>query len=285
MKVSVLVPVRRAETTLRTTVDSLRAACHDVEHEIVVAFSEADPTASIAQKLQGVKLVSRTELASVPQLRRDALRASTGEFVAITEDHCTFPHGWLETLIAAADAHPASAWGGPVANGRTSWLGWAHFFTRYTAFLPPGRAAYTAHLPGNNALYRRQDLLGIATEWADGFWEAELNAVLARESGPFWFAPQACITQHQQRGLFEYASLRYRHGRCYGARCGKPHSVPVLFVATLLFWRGLRAAARAGELPRFLVLSPLLGVYYSCWALGEAAGYLFGPGNSCGNTD
>jgi hypothetical protein len=221
----------------------------------------------------------------VPELRRDALLASIGDYVAITEDHCIFPANWLQALLKAAQDHPASAWGGPVANGRTSSLGWTHFFTRYTAFLPPGNAAYTRSLPGNNALYRREDLLGLATEWAEGFWEAELNTVLCKSHGPFWYVPEACVTQHQHRGMFEYAFLRYRHGRCYGARCGKLHSVPIACVAGLLFWRGLRASARAGQLARFCVLSPLLAFYYFCWAIGESAGFLFGPGRTCSNTD
>jgi len=285
VKLSIVIPVRRATTTLDGCVASMKAACAGMDAEIVVAYSEGDETAAVAGALTGVRLVRMAGRRSVPQLRRDGVRAADGEFILITEDHCMVGADWVRGLLLAAEEHPASAWGGPVRNGRTSWLGWAHYFTRYTAFLPPGQTGYCAHLPGNNALYRRDDLLAFATEWSDGFWEAEFNVVLRRERGPFWYSPEAVVTQAQQRGIFEYVSLRYRHGRCYGARCGKPHSAVFVFVAALLFWRGLRMAVQNGEAARFCVVSPLLVVYYSAWAAGEMVGYLGGAGASCGDTD
>ena len=285
MKLSVVIPVRRATKTLDLCVASMRNACAAIDAEIVVAYATDDETAAIAGRLHGVRLVRVDGNRSVPQLRRDGVRAALGEFILITEDHCTVEADWAQTLLRAAEDHPASAWGGPVRNGRVSWLGWAHYFTRYTAFLPPGRAAYCEHLPGNNALYKKADLLSFATVWSEGFWEAEFNVVLRNERGPFWYVPEASVTQRQQRGLLEYVSLRFRHGRCYGARCGKPHSAIFFFVAALLFWRGLRAATRHGEARRFCVVSPLLAIYDAAWAAGEMAGYLAGAGDSCRDTD
>ena len=285
MKLSIVIPVRRAAKTLDNCVASVKLACVGIDAEIVVAYSEADETAAIAGGLTGVRLVRMAGRRSVPQLRKDGVRAAEGEFILITEDHCSVGPDWARKLLRAAEEHPASAWGGPVRNGRTSWLGWAHYFTRYTAFLPPGRAGYCAHLPGNNALYRRDDLLAFATEWCDGFWEAEFNTVLRRERGPFWYVPEAAVTQGQIRGLLEYVSLRYRHGRCYGARCGKAHSAVFVCVAALLFWRGLLLAVENAEARRFCFVSPLLIVYYAAWAAGEMAGYLAGAGASCADTD
>lgn len=285
MKLSIIVPVRKARTTLNATVDSMLRACNGIDAEVIVAYATGDETCAIAEKLLGVRLLRANGKHSVPQLRRDGVRAAQGEFVLITEDHCTVAPDWAHNLLAAAETHPASGWGGPVINARDSWLGWTHYLTRYTAFLPPGKAAYTRHLPGNNALYRKDDLLSFATEFADGFWEAEFNIVLTRERGPFWYVPEAAVEQQQQRGLFEYASLRYRHGRCYGARCGRPHSAIFFFVAALLFWRGLRAAFKNRLALRFALSSPLLVVYYAAWAAGEMVGYLAGAGDSCSDTD
>jgi glycosyltransferase involved in cell wall biosynthesis len=285
MKLSIIVPVRRARATLKQAVASLVRACDGIDAEVIVVYASDDETCEIAERLEGVRLLRVEGKHSVPQLRRDGVRAARGEFVLITEDHCTVAPDWAASLLAAADQHPASGWGGPVVNARDSWLGWTHYLTRYTAFLPPGKAAYTRHLPGNNALYRKDDLLSFATEFAGGFWEAEFNVVLTRERGPFWYAPEAPVNQQQQRGLFEYASLRYRHGRCYGARCGKPHSSIFFFVAALLFWRGLRAAVNNGLALRFTLSSPLLAVYYATWAAGEMVGYIAGAGGSCSDTD
>lgn len=285
MKLSVVIPVRRATKTLRGCVASMRAACDGLDAEVIVAYATGDETAEMAAVLTGVRLVRAEGRRSVPQLRRDGVRAAMGEYVLITEDHCTVDAGWARALLSAAEAYPASGWGGPVRNGRRSWLGWAHYFTRYTAFLPPGQAGPTRHLPGNNAMYRRVDLTAFAGELTDGFWEAEFNTVLTRERGPFRYVPEAVVEQRQMRGLFEYFTLRYRHGRCYGARCGQRHSAVFFFVAALLFVRGLRAAVRNGEAGRFAMVAPLLVVYYFAWAAGEMVGYLAGAGDSCSDTD
>ncbi len=285
MKLSIVVPVRKARVTLEQTIASLLLSCKGIDAEVLVAYASEDETCEIVEQLQGVRLLRANGKYSVPQLRRDGVRAAQGEFVLITEDHCTVAPDWAAKLLAATGQHPASGWGGPVINARESWLGWTHYLTRYTAFLPPGKAAYTRHLPGNNALYRKDDLLSLATEFADGFWEAEFNVVLTRERGPFWYTPEAPVKQQQQRGLIEYASLRYRHGRCYGARCGKPHSAIFFFVAALLFWRGLRASVNNGLTLRFALSSPLLAVYYAGWAAGEMVGYIAGAGDSCSDTD
>ncbi len=285
MKLSIVIPVRRATKTLAECVASMRTTCHGLDAEVIVAYATEDETARLAEQLSGVRLVRAVGRRSVPQLRRDGVQAAQGEYVLITEDHCIASNDWARTLLQAAEAHPASGWGGPVQNARRSWLGWVHYLTRYTAFLPPGKVGFTRHLPGNNALYRREDLAALSEEWRGGFWEAEFNEVLVRGQRPFWYVPEACIDQRQMRGLLEYVSLRYRHGRCYGARCGKPHSAVFFFVAALLFVRGLRAAVRSGKAVRFGTAAPLLIVYYFAWAAGEMVGYLAGAGNSCSDTD
>lgn len=285
MKLSLVIPVRKATSTLVQTVESMKLACAGLDAEIIVAYSTGDETAATASRLTGVRLLPTEGKRSIPQLRRDGVRAAQGDLVLITEDHCTVEPNWVSTLLRQAERNPASGWGGPVRNGRKSWLGWAHYLTRYTAFLPPGKRGPITHLPGNNAMYKREHLLALAHLWDDGFWEAELNEVLRLERGPFWYVPEAAVFQQQRRGLFEYVSLRYRHGRCYGARRGKPHSALFFFVAALLFWRGFRNSISNGEGFQFCAVSPLLALYYCAWAAGETVGYLAGAGLSCGDTD
>lgn len=253
--ISIVVPVRQPHD-LAATIESLRAAC--VPHAIEIITREGD---------------------GVPQLRAAAALAANGDRIAIVQDHCLFPPGWLDALLA----HDADVVGGPVANGRLTYAGWAQYFTRYAAFL---RATHL--LPGCNALYRREWLDRNRPLWRDGFWEAELNAALQAQGARFHLDPRAAVTQTQRRGAIAYIPLRFRHGRCYGARrpaADRPGLRSIL-IPGILFARVLRAVlARPEFLARFVPVAPLVFVYQLAWAAGEITGYLAGAGDSCRRTD
>jgi hypothetical protein len=218
--------------------------------------------------------------------------ASDAGFIAISEDHCLFPERWIERQVQILSSSDVHACGGPVDNGRHSWIGWAQYFTRYCAFLPPGREGQTHVLPGNNACYRGSLLRENQILLKDGFWEAEFNHELLHRNYKFWFAPDLSVCQRQERGVAEYAGLRYRHGRCYSARKMQTGSFSTRVIGILksplvpfvLYLRGVRAVSGSRPyLPRFLAATPLLLLYYAAWSLGECVGWMFGGG--CVDTD
>jgi hypothetical protein len=258
--ISILVPVRDPHD-LDATLTSLRAACGRHEIEILTVDSNA----------------------GVPRSRALALARARGERIAIVEDHCRFAPGWLDELLAAE----ADVAGGCVANGRRTYVGWAQYFTRYAPFLPPQRSRATRLLPGCNALYKRGWLDRNAHQFCDGFWEAELNQSLLAQGATFHLCATATITQTQRRGAIAFIALRFRHGRCYGARrpqADRPGWRTVLIPA-ILFARVARAALRHDYAMWFLLTAPLIAIYQLSWTLGEATGYLAGAGNSCSQTD
>ena len=286
MKIAVVVPVRRAESTIRDTIASLSEQTKDLGVEIIVAVSETDPTCQILRLLEpehGFRLLVIPGRHSVPELRRDAVLATQAAYVFITEDHCLFPHDWIPRLVEALDGAGVS--GGGVKNGRLSWTGWAQYFTRYAIFQPPLTDGRTKHLPGTNACYKREVLDRYRHLLQDGFWEAEFNSEVVK-SAPFRMVSDCEVIQHQRRGLFEYIPLRFRHGRCYGARRPDRNLARVPLIPAILFWRAARAVfSRRSNRLRFLILSPVLMVYFAAWAAGEAWGYSFGAGGSCSDTD
>ncbi len=286
MRIAVVVPVRRAESTIGRTIASLTEQTKGLDAEIIVAVSDADPTCKLVRSLQldyGFRLLVIPGRHSVPELRRDAVRATEAAYVFITEDHCVFPDAWIPRLVDALDGAVVS--GGGVKNGRRSWTGWAQYFTRYAIFQPPLENGLTRHLPGNNACYKREVLERYGHLLKDGFWEAEFNAEVVK-SEPFRMVADCEVIQHQRRGLFEYIPLRFQHGRCYGARRPDRNLARVPLIPAILFWRAVRAVfSRRGNRLRFLILSPVLLAYFAAWAAGEAWGYCFGAGDSCSHTD
>lgn len=286
MKIAIVLPVRRAERTLRATVASLVSQVGSLDAEVIVTVCELDPCVAMVRELRSnasLRVVITPGLRSIPQLRRDAVAATGAEFVVITEDHCTFPPGWLSRLVAEAERGAIA--GAGVLNGRTSWVGWAQYFTRYSSFLPPLPAGPIDHLPGTNACYPRAVFERYGHLIEDGFWEAEFNAG-ARKTTPLVSVEDCDVTQHQDRGAFEFVALRFRHGRCYGARRQDRHWGRVPLIPAILCWRAARAVfgkRRHGW--RLLAVSPLVLLYFCAWAAGEAVGYALGAGSACSDTD
>lgn len=291
-RVTIALPVRLATGTIERTIASLLGQSHD-SFEVVAAVHPLDPTAPVLRGERRVRLLESTEpAAGVPQLRRDAVMAARGELLALAEDHCEYPRDWLATLETALGDKSVSVAGGAVANGRRSYAGWAQYFTRYAAFLPPRRAGLTSHLPGNNACYRTEELLERRDRLADGFWEAEFNDSL-RSEGLHLTMTGAVATQRQERGGLDYFALRYRHGRCYGGRRmasaeeGERRRLwrRAPLIPAVLLARTARTSLRSPEAGAFALTSPLVFGYQLAWAVGEIAGYAAGPGNTAARTD
>ena len=288
LRVSIVVPVRRAEATIQATLADLLGQDCCEPFEVVAVVSPNDPAVAALALIKNphLRVIIASTPCGVPQLRRDGVRSCHAPFVAITEDHCRLPAGWIRGLMAAMEAHGADIGGGPVGNGRRSVTGWAQYFTRYSAFMPPVAEGFTGSLPGNNACYRREILTTHSELLREGFWEAEFNHAVALAGCKMWMAPTLEISQRQQRGPLEFIPLRFRHGRCYGARRAEKNWLVAPLIPLILFLRGARAVfGKRRDRIRYLSVSPLVFVYLLSWAAGEITGYLFGAGPSCLETD
>ena len=290
-----MIPVREAETTIQETLASAIGECRQMNAELIVSVSNTDPAAQFLRNLNlhGVKILEAEGPQGIPQLRRNGVNATSAQYIVITEDHCTFPDGWLKELVAALDRHGVDVSGGGVDQGLETYAGWAQYFTRYSNFMPPLVEGLTKMLPGNNACYRRDVLLRRADLLTDGFWEAEFNHEIVKEK-PFWLCAGATVRQHQHRDLLGYIPLRFRHGRCYGGRrwLATPASQRTALllqsplIPALLFVRAARAVfSKSRNRWRFAAACPLLLVYFLAWGVGEVTGYLSGAGGSCVRTD
>jgi glycosyltransferase involved in cell wall biosynthesis len=293
---SIIIPVRRAEHTIAATLQSALEQCAGAPAEVIAVVAKSDPSHAALAAVQhpALTVLAVEGKQGVPQLRRIGVLASSAPFVILAEDHCTFPAGWGEGLVRAIEERHVEVSGGAVANGRRSLAGWAQYFSRYSAFLPPVKDGFATALPGNNACYRREVIESHRDLIGQGFWEAEFNDAIRRAGCRFWISGSATVVQRQHRGALSYAPLRFRHGRCYGARrvaeAETAERKRLLFrsplIAPLLFYRALRNVLRKpGYAWRFLAVSPLVLIYVAAWAAGEITGYLAGGGDSCLETD
>jgi hypothetical protein len=232
--------------------------------------------------------------ASVPELRRRGALAATGEVVAVIEEHCTAPAGWIAAIASAFEAAegsqpPLLAIGGPILHADFDRVrDWVVYFSEYHNFLPPWPAAPRALLNGANIAYRRSALLAHEKELASGYWEVVLHPRLAAEGR--LLAVPAMGARHT--GPFDYGyylEQRYLLSRVWGgtqrgsAGVGKRLAYLVLaplFPFLLLARIAARVLASKGLFGRFLVALPLLVPVAVAYVWGEWLGYLLGPGDA-----
>ena len=275
------------------TLEALRHQDCDLTREVVVVDRLNDTTsAAIRVRFPEVTLLACAPDASLPEMRAQALSASHGKLILVTEDHCVPPLSWLRDFRAVDYEHPeAAAIAGCVENGVTGRaLDWATYLCEYAAFAPPIDEGPGASLAGMNVLYKRSVLEDFPPETLTrGFWETTVHPVLAQQ-GKLLLATNRIRILHCKKFSFRlFAAQRFAYSRYYaGIRFPRERrlvrwvaalATPVL--PALLTFRLVRAARRKASIagPTMRAV-PYLFAFFVIWACGEIVGYLSGPGES-----
>jgi hypothetical protein len=198
--------------------------------------------------------------------------------------------GWVRAAVeATSDTAPIV--GGVVEPlPGASWADWTAFFCEYAQFMWPLHDGAARELPGNNVVFRR-DLLAVGSAFtAPAFWKTYWCGELVAAGIPLTTASDLVVTNAKHYRFGAFLRRRYRHGRCFGGmrREGAPlHRRAMWIVGSpvvplLLFGRILRAVIPKRRFTGRLVLTlPALLVSTLSWGLGEGAGILAGPGDTC----
>ena len=196
-------------------------------------------------------------------------------------------------MLAAYEAHDASAVGPVVGNANPgSQLSWANLLLAYGEWLDPARAgASLCNLPMHNLTARRDVLLAYGEDLEDHLGrDGSLMRDLCEAEATMRMAPGADIVHVNPSTFRSTASLRFQAGRMYGHPRAPRERWPAWrrWAYALLF--PLIPLVRAVKLrrdhqgsPHEEVLARVMGgVAFAlvCDAVGQAAGYVRGPGRS-----
>ena len=150
---------------------------------------------------------------SVPELRRRGALLARNDVVAILEEHCTAPPGWLATLRGEFREGDAAI-GGPILDdGYARVRDWVVYLMEYHNYLPPWPDGPRYALNGANVAYDRAKLLRHAETLDRGYWEVVLHPELVREGA---FRAVGALGVHHT-GPFDFRGERGRGERDYGA--------------------------------------------------------------------
>lgn len=272
------------------TLQSLAAS----DCEIVIADRIRDSTSErIRSEYPQVTLVRCDPMTSLPEMRTLAYERTTGEIVAVTEDHCVPCPGWIE-IVQGAFARDSEgelvAVGGCVTNGVTArGYDWATFLSEYSFFVPPVAEGECAILPGMNIAYRRSALQKIPRDLLlKGFWETTVHQTLLDDGGRFLSLNRMRMDHRKhfsvglssiQRFLYSqyYSGIRFQDDPWWKRIVG---ALACLALPPVLFARAFKSAREKGLASEFARATPGLLLLMVVWALGESYGALAGPGQA-----
>lgn len=264
-------------------------ARHAPEAEVVVADSTNEDTRRrLADGWPDVRLLTFAEQQTVPELRAAGIFAAQAPYVAVIEDHCLVTPEWARAVLGAHRAGQDVV-GGPVRNVVTERArDWAAFFCEYSAFVEPMPAGEVPGLTGMNVSYSRAAVEAMDDLLREGRWETWLHPRLLERGLTLYCEPAMAIEHDKDFGVREFLSQRWHYSRSYAGMRNESlglkryaYALGSPLLPPLLTWRIARnvlgRAVRRRDIARAL---PLIVLYTTTWAAGEAVGYVAGGGRS-----
>ncbi len=283
-RLSVVVASFREERLLAACLESLRAQCEEWNAELIVARAgAADEVELLAGRMAVGRFVACAPDTKIPQLRAAGMRASRGDIVAVTEDHCVASPDWLAQLAGGNRPH-ADVVGGAMRNAqhRRS-IDWGAYFAEYGFFADAPSAEHPI-ITAANVAYSRAAVEEAATLGEGGAWENVVHARLAEQGRTMRFVKTAIIAQNKNYRFRSFCRDRFEHGRDYAQvrlrEEGATHRWLYLMGAAVLpFLLTFRVARlNAKREPRgFVRALPFTFAFLCMWSVGELAGYWRGP--------
>ncbi len=247
---------------------------------------------ALAEQFPRVRFLPLPPAATVPELRTAGIRASTGEIVAITEDHFLIGEEWTKAIRSAHPSIDSAGIGGAIENSTGgSALDWAVYLDDYGPYMLPLRSGPASGLSGANASYKRAALVAVEPSYRDGFFEPFVHAEMLRRGLRLSVDPAPVVYHHKTYRTGKALADAYHHGRGYGARRAAQWSagrrlafaagcviLPILLPLRVVF----RTIAKGRNLGALFRAIPYLIALRAAWAFGEMRGYLAGEGSSAG---
>ena len=260
--VSVLIPVRNAEATIRAAIDSVLSQDYKGSVEVIVADgSDTAATSDLVRRLYPtVKLVPNPEQIITTGIHA-AHGAATGEIIVRCDAHTVFPPGYLRRAVSTLQRTGAANVGGRQQPVGTTFFGRAVAMAMTTP-LGAGGARYRlggAEGPADTVFlgaFRRDALeaAGGVDPVLGGAEDYELNWRLRARGETVWFDPGLVVTYRPRGTLSALARQYFNYGRWKRVVARRhPASLLPRHLASPLLLLGLAA-------------SPVLAVVGASWA-------------------
>ena len=291
-ELSVVVIVVAGAATLARCLDALAGQAHAAAMDTIVVFDEGDrDVRSLGLRFAPVQWLAVPTGTTVPHMRARGLARARAPIVALLEDDCLVEPGW-SAAVQAAHATRDAAIGGAVEPGPyRRGLDWAVYFCEYGRFMAPFRpgADVLRALAGNHVTYKREALAATDLSGADGFVDVFVHAAWQRAGVPLRVDETLVVRNVNRWSPADVTVGPFHHGRAFAAQRARGQSLlervarclAASALPAVLAGRIIRDAASTQRFVwRLVPAFPWIVLFVTSWSIGEAVGYLSGPGQS-----
>lgn len=255
----------------------------DKADEIIIVDASEDGTVELVRThFPSVKVIECPSRASIEALRYRGLKQAKGDVVVLTEQCVLHSPDWLDQIAQAAN-RGVKVGGGPVAPNATADLScWALYFARYYRFMPPLADRPLQDFSALNVFYHRSLLERYLENMNGVFPETFFHSLLSQRGCKLIPLPEAEVTNLETASVSRFSVNRFRSGRAFASRRAARIGLLARMLGVVrspllpaIFWlRCARAVFSRGRYAvPFLMCSPILVLYFACWALGEMVGF------------
>ncbi len=278
--ISVVVGMQFAQSNLVAILAALAPGLATGQVELLLCHASDDPL--VVPAMPGVRVIAGEKDALIPELWRDGIVAARAPVVGLLSGHCVPSATWLDTALGL-DLQKHVGYGGRIVNDPMSdRVGTAIHLLRYSSFAHFDTARTVPEIAADNAVYRRDAILGCADLLPDGFWEPSFHARFRAAGDSLALAPDLVVTHVNRYSPTAFMRQRRRHGvhfgqtRAGGAPTGRrwlmlltsPAAFPI-FAAKITTQVLRDARLKHG----FWSAAPWLYLFMANWSLGESGGY------------
>jgi hypothetical protein len=274
--VTVVIGSNAPPERLATCLEALEPQREGVE--VLVREGQASPT-ELRGRFPWFRFVVSPG-ASVPEHWRDGIDDATGQIVALTIAQMIPSSDWIEMIRSLTPQHQAVS-GAIDAGPQLRLVDWAEYFCRYARDMPPFQPRHSIGAPADNIAYCLTMLRADADSYREGFWETSVHRQLSTKGVLPYQTPALLVRQGRSAGFAAFMHQRWTHGRTFARQRARHLSRARVLagiamfpaVPVVLLLRTFRLVVRRRRYTWRMVASlPLLLLFDSAWAVGEARG-------------
>lgn len=224
--ISIIIPARNAQATLKKCVDSILNLNYSNYEIIIINDGSTDETGKILLGYPGIKIVTTGGIGA-SRARNMAVEFAKGEYIAFTDADCIVREDWLERLIEGFDYAPEAV----SCGGRQELPADASGFQKkifllmkkigfVTDYIRKGKnkIAEVSHNASCCVMYKK-DIFLKAGGFLNDFWpgeDVEFDYKLKNSGYKLVFNPKAIVFHYRVDNIVDFLKMMSRYGWSQG---------------------------------------------------------------------
>ena len=216
-RVSVILPAYYSHSTIRASLETLRAQWFRDFEVIVVNSSPEGRTATVVKEFPEVHFIQNPARLLPHAARNRGAIEARGDLLVFSDPDCVAHPDWLKFLVNAWESGRAVC-GGAMGLASSGWFECGVHLCKFHALLENQPAGARWILPTANVAYAREAWARIGPLDGELFCGDAILSWRARDAGlENWFEPRAVVAHRHGGTVAAFVRERFRRGTEFGA--------------------------------------------------------------------